>query len=88
MAIHFGLLALIVNVDTALFYGDLEEDIYMECTQGMLDIDKDDYIILNKCIYILVQAARYKKAVEILKKLGFIGGNVDPYIYEKRAKKA
>ena len=43
----------------------------------------DDHIILNKGICGLVQ----KMAVEILKKLGFVWGNVDPCIYVKRVKR-
>ena len=41
----------------------------MECTHGMKDVNKDDCIILQKCIYSLAQAVRQynKKAVEILK---------------------
>ena len=39
---------------------------------------KDNCIILNKCIYGLVQAAwqYYKKALEILKSSGFKGGSI------------
>ena len=61
----------------------------MECPQGMSRLGKVDCIILNKCICSLVQAARqcYKKAVEILKKLGFVGGNVDPCCYSKKKAK-
>ena len=66
MALHFGYSAKIVDVETAFLYGDLEEEIYMECPQAMSDVTKDDCIILNKCIYGLVQVAcqYYKKAVE------------------------
>ena len=78
-----------VDIKTAFLYGDLEEEIYMECPQGMSDIGKDDCIIFNKCIYGLVQAARqyYKKAVKILKNLGFEAGNVDPCLYVKKSAK-
>ena len=46
-------------------------------------------IILNKCIYGLGQVARqyYKKAIEILKNLGFIGGNIHPCLYVKTSLK-
>ena len=49
----------------------------------------NDCIILNKCIYGLVQAAQqyYKKAVEILKSSGFVGGSIDPCLYVKRSAK-
>ena len=49
----------------------------MECPQGMVDVKKDDCIILKKFIYGLVQAAwqYYKKAVEILKSSGLEGSS-------------
>ena len=77
------------NIKTAFLYGDLKEEIYMECPKGMADVKKDDCIILNKCIYSLVQAAcqYYKKAIEILKSSGFVGGNIDPCHYVKKSAK-
>ena len=69
MAMHVGYSAKIVDVETAFLHGDLKGKIFMECPQGMSNVRKDGSIILNKCIYGLVQAAwqYYKKAVEILK---------------------
>ena len=54
----------------------------------MSNITKDDYIILTKWIYGLVQAAcqYYKKAVEILKSSG-VGVSIDPYLYVKKAQR-
>ena len=59
----------------------------MECNPGMKDITKDDCIILQKCFYCLVQAVRQniKNADEILKKIGFTRGNVDPCLYMKQS---
>ena len=87
VVIHFGYLAKIVDVETAFLYGNLEEEIYMECPQGMSNMGKDGCIILNKCIYGLVQAAQqyYKKAVKILKKLGLVRGNVDQWFSVKKS---
>ena len=89
MVLHFGYWAKIVNIETASLYGDLKEEIFMECPQGMSNVKKDNCIILNKCIYGLVQAAcqYYKKAVEILKNPGFIGGSIGPCLYVKRVQK-
>ena len=69
MFLHFGYTAKIVNDEMAFLYGDLEEEIYMECPRGMADVKKDDCIIFKKSIYGLVQSARqyHKKAMEILK---------------------
>ena len=43
----------------------------------------NEILILDKCIFGLVQSARqyHKKAVTILKKIGFEGGEVDPCLY-------
>ena len=70
-------------------YGDLEEEIYVDCPQGMSNVGSDDCSNLKKCIYGLVQAVRqyYKKAVEILNESGFIRGNFDPCLYIKKSEK-
>ena len=62
----------------------------MEYPQGMSDIRRDDCIILNKCIYGLVQAVRqyYKKVIKIFKNSGFKGGTVDPYLFIKKSAKS
>ena len=67
--IQFRFAAKAVTVETALLYGELEQEIYMECPTCMKDIRKYDCIILVKCIHGLVQAVRHynKKAVDILK---------------------
>ena len=52
----------------------------------MMSIGKDDCIILGKCIHDLVKKTT-KKAVEILKKVSFIKGNVDPCLYMKKSAK-
>ena len=82
MLLH-NLDAKIVDVETAFLYGELEEEIYMECPPGMRNVTNDDILLLLQCIYGLVQAARqyYKKVVKILKKIGFQGGNVDPCLF-------
>ena len=45
MVIHFGFLAEILYVNTVFLYGDLEEELYTECPQGMSDKCKDYCII-------------------------------------------
>ena len=56
----------------------------MECPTGM-NSKEGKILILDKCIYGLVQNARqyHRKAVKILKKIGFEGGDVDPCLYIK-----
>ena len=55
----------------------------------MSNVKKDDRVILNKCIYHLVQAVwQYcRKAVVILKSSGFIRCIVDLCLYVKRSNK-
>ena len=86
MVIHFGLSAKITNVETIFLYGDLKEENFIECPQGMSDRGKDDCIILNKWIYGLVQAVRqyYKKTVEILKKSEFIGSIINSCLHANK----
>ena len=80
--------AKIVDVETAFLYGALVEQIFMECPKGMQGATTDHVVSLRQCIYGLVQAARqyYKHIVAILKKIGFIGGDVDPCLFTKKSK--
>ena len=54
---------------------------------GMKCVGKNNFIIFEKCIHGLVQAARqYKmKAAEILKKVGSTRDNVDLHLYMKKS---
>ena len=81
--ILFSLSAKIVDVETAFLYGELEEQIFMDIPLGMEEAKSDQALELQKCIYGLVQAARqyFKKAVTILKRIGFEGGTVDPCLF-------
>ena len=86
--IKFGLSTKTVNVKTAFLHGELEEEIYMDCSSVMKNVSKNDYIILRKYIYSLAQSTwQYnKKIIEILKKVGLTGGNIDPCLYMKKIK--
>ena len=70
--IHFRCLAKIVNIKTAFLYGDLEGQRCMKCPLGMNNVVKDDYLILGKCVYCLVQVAKQynEKTVEIFGEVG------------------
>ena len=72
-----------------LWYRNLEKKIYIECLQDISNVSKDDSIILNKWIYGLVQTTRpyYKKAVETLKNLGFVGDCFNPCLYTKKTER-
>ena len=80
--VHKDFIAKVVDVETAFLYGDLEEEIYMECPKGLEGVTHEDALALNQSIYGLVQASRqyHKKMVVILRQIGFVGGNVDPYL--------
>jgi hypothetical protein len=47
----------VVDIETALLHGDLDEEIYMEVSKG-LEIEQNKNLILRKTIYGLVQSAR------------------------------
>ena len=51
MVIFFNFATKIVNMNTTFLCRNLEEEIYMECSQNKPDIGSDDCIMLNKCIY-------------------------------------
>ena len=61
----------VVDIHSAFLNGDLEHEIYMEIPEGYDEVisrhvDKEDFLILQKVIYGLVQAARqfWKKIVD------------------------
>ena len=70
--------ARIIDVETAFLHGKLDEEIYMECPQGM---NSKDYecLVLHKTIYGLVQAARqwWKTFITYLRRIGFRMCGVD-----------
>ena len=78
--------SLVMDVETAFLYGDIEEEIFMKSPVGMEEIDPgsspEDCFQLKKGIYGLCQAARqfWKKFVETIKKepFGFTVSQADP----------
>ena len=58
LMVYFSLSAKVAHVEFVFLYRELEEETYMECPLGMKDIGKDYCIIFQKCICVLVQAAR------------------------------
>jgi len=78
MKIIWGLKVKIVDVETAFLHGDLEEEIHMECAEG-LDLNKNgDCVILDKSIYGLVQSVRmyFLKFMEVIRKIGWNCGSM------------
>ena len=56
-AIRYGWTSLLMDVETAFLLGKLEEEIYMECPEGM-ESKEDEVLLLLQTIYGLVQSAR------------------------------
>jgi hypothetical protein len=78
----------IIDVETAFLHGDLEEEIYMDCPQG-LEHEPDECVLLQRTIYGLVQSARqfFKKLMACLKSIGFKGGIADPCLLTRHCAK-
>ena len=78
--------SLVMDVETAFLYGDIEEEIFMKSPVGMEEIDPgslpEDCYQLKKGIYGLCQAARqfWRKFVDTIKKepFGFTVSPADP----------
>ena len=78
--------SLVMDVETAFLYGDIEEEIFMKSPVGMEEIDPgsspEDCYQLTKGIYGLCQAARqfWRKFVDTIKKepFGFTVSPADP----------
>ena len=78
--------SLVMDVETAFLFGDIEEEIFMKSPVGMEEIDPgsspEDCYQLKKGIYGLCQAARqfWKKFVDTIKKepFGFTVSPADP----------
>ena len=83
--------SLVMDVETAFLYGDIEEEIFMKSPIGMEEIDPgsspEDCYQLKKGIYGLCQAARqfWKKFVNTIKKepFGFTVSTADPCLLFK-----
>ena len=78
--------SLVMDVETAFLYGDIEEEIFMKSPVAIEEIDPgaspEDYYQLKKGIYGLCQAARqfWRKFVDTIKKepFGFTVSPADP----------
>ena len=83
-----GMKAKIVDIETAFLHGNLEEEIYMDAPEG-IGASEDEVVKLEQTIYGLVQSARqfWKKLRDVLKSIGFEGGDIDPCLLFKRTEK-
>ena len=71
-----------LDIGSAFLYGDLKEQIYMECPEG-LDHLEDEVVLLIHSIYGLVQSARayFRKWCDKLKSIGFQQSSADPCLF-------
>lgn len=72
----------LIDVETTFLQGILDESIFMDCPDGK-DCKSDEYVLLLKALYGLVQSARqfFKRLSEILKDIGCIQSNVEPCLF-------
>ena len=85
--ILWNLKGVLLDVECAFLEGELEEEVYMNCPEGLKGVDNQvDCLRLKKSIYGLVQSARqwWKKFVKVLRQIGFQGGYADPCLFTKR----
>ena len=83
----WGLEGILIDVECAFLEGELEEEVYMNCPEGLEGVDnRVDCLKLEKSIYGLVQSARqwWKKFVKILRQLNFDGGYADPCLFTRK----
>ena len=78
----YKLITKLADIETAFLHGDLEEEIYMECPEG-LDHKEGEVVRLIKTIYGLVQSAQefYKKLQKVLMGIGFSQSLADPCLF-------
>ena len=80
----------LIDIKTAFLEGDLEEEIFMDILAGYKEVFEEETdgscLKRERPLYGLVQAACqfWKKAVEVLKKLGCAGGNTDPCLMTRK----
>jgi hypothetical protein len=76
--------ASIVDVETAILHGNLQEEIYMNVPKVMSQ-DDNTFLLLKKTIYGLIQSARefYNKLLYTLKSMGFTESKSDPCLLSR-----
>ena len=79
--------ACLLDVETAFFYGELPEEIYMKAPLRYV-LNEDECLIIKKSIYGLVQSSRQwrLKLVAVLKILQFNIGAADPCLLWKKGR--
>ena len=80
--------SMLIDIETAFLHGDLAEQIYMQCPEGVGD-PKSECVKLLKTIYGLAQSSRefFKKMVTVLKEIGFNQNQAEPCLLKRENKK-
>ena len=89
LQIVYGLDAMLIDIETAFLNGDLVVEIYMNLPEGWEGGNNaTECIRLEKGMYGLVQSAHqwWRMLVNILKKIGFTGGIIDPCLFYRHSK--
>ncbi|KAG8500185.1 hypothetical protein CXB51_004397 [Gossypium anomalum] len=76
-----------LDVKTAFFHGELEEDIYMQQPEGFIVSEKEDYVcLLKKSFYCLKQSPRQwsKRFDSFMTSHDFKRSSFDSYVYFKK----
>ena len=86
--ILWKLTATLIDIETAFLHGELEEEIYMDCPDGM-ENSENKCLKLLKTIYGLVQAARAfnKKLIKVFLGIGFEQSQADPCLFIRQNEK-
>ena len=87
MMLLWDLEGVLIDVECAFLEGELEEEVYMHCPEGLEGANNaENCLRLTKSIYGLVQSARqwWKKFVKILREIGFEGGHADPCLFTRK----
>ena len=76
---------LVIDIHVAFLNGDLEEEIFMDCPQG-LEHEEDECVLLKRTIYGLVQSARMYnlKFRDILLKIGYKQCECEPCLFYRK----
>jgi len=78
-----------MDVDVAYINAKLENPVYMQKPPGYCQNDKDEVLLLKKCIYSLKRMGRewYKCLTNVLKKIGFTKTSTDAAVFYRHGEK-
>ena len=86
MILVYGYKYILSDVESAFLNGVLEEEIYMNCPEGMEGVNDTNALLLLKSIYGLVQSARvyFKTFKRAMDKINFRQSEMDPCLFIRK----